>query len=168
MSSIPEGIKIPEFVFRGAPLDKEQAGNLLRLIMASMEKGEKNLDEEDTISGMFLSQVAIKRIEAYGLPKITAPFFLASLMTFMKSPGMVMGMLWLAKCYSDKTGKKRLTVQDWCEMFPLGTPTEKECNEWWDSQKVTWKRQGMESDNMVDYPELWGFKVISEDTDVTV
>ena len=164
----PEEAKIPEFTFVGKPLNKEQTSMLMQLIMASMGKGEKDLADEETLNSVFLAQIAIKRIAAYGLPKITAPFFMASLITFANTPGMIMGMLWLAKCYSDKVGKKRLTVQDWCEMFPVGTPTEEECEKWWDSQKITWERKGMESDNTVDYPELWGSKVVPTEEETFV
>lgn len=150
---------IPKFEFTGSPLDPEKTMMLMGLIVAtkSPDNPEVPMEKDGNLMDMFLAKVAEARIRVYPLPfNITNFFFAASMITFMNTPGMVMGMLWLAKCYAEKTGKKVLTVGDWCEMFPVGTPTPEECERWWDAQKVTWERKSLESDNMVDYPELWG------------
>lgn len=154
---ITEGAKIPEFKFKGVPLTQEQTELVFSLIVNSKGESEVDVSLDENINSTFLAEVAIKRMRAYNLPfKITNYFFVASVITFMNTPGMVMGMLWIAKCYADRTKKDNLTIQDWCELFPWGAPTQEECDTWWDSQKVTWERHGVESDNMVDYLELWG------------
>jgi len=157
-ASGPEGASIPVFEYKGAPLNKENALTLTSLIVASLEDGkEEPMEKDDILMNMFLAKVAEARIRVYPLPfNISNMFFAASVLTFVRSPGMVMGMLWLAKCYAEKKGKKLLKVEDWCNMFMSGPPTEAECEKWWDAQKVTWERKSMQSDNMVDYPELWG------------
>lgn len=153
-----ETAAIPEFKFVGQPLSKQNTETLMGLVMASFNAGaEKPMEQDTVLMDMFLAKVAEKRIQFYPLPfNITNFFFAASVLTFVNTPGMVMGMLWIAKCHADKFGKKLLTVSDWCEIFPRGAPTDKECEEWWDAQKVPWKGSSGESDNLVDYPYLWG------------
>lgn len=40
-------------------------------------------------------------------------------------------------------------------MFPFGTPSEEELEEMWDSQKCE-KANALDSDNLLDYYEVWG------------
>lgn len=160
MTVVPDGTKIPEFEFQGQPLDKENTGRLLSLVMLGMQGVDVPMEEDGNIADLFLTKVASKRIKAYGLPfNLSNLFFVASVMTFVTTPGMVMGLLWLAKRYADRTQKTLLKIEDWCEIFPFGTPREEDQETWWDAQKVTWDRKSLESDNMVDYPSLWGSSI---------
>jgi len=159
---------IPELEFKGAPLSQEKMKMLLGLLMASYQSKETPLEKDSLLMEEFLPKVAEARIRVYPLPfNITNLFLVASVMTFVNSPGMVMGMLWLAKRYYDRTGKKLLGVPEWCEMFPWGPPTPEECERWWDAQKMPKElRSSLMMDNMVDYPVLWGCqeKLIGEVT----
>jgi hypothetical protein len=149
---------IPEFKFKGRQLDKEETANLMSLLLASKKGTEMPMKDDPELMKLFPAQVAAKRIEVYPLPFcLTNLFFIMSIMTFVRSPGNVMGLLWLAKNYSDKRKKSLLTLEDWCEIFPWGVPTEKEFITWWGTQKVAPEDRGpMEPDNLVDYSELWG------------
>jgi len=150
--------RIPEFQFRGSPLSEDNTVRLLDMALTTLNKPEleKPIEQDEVLKTVFGAQIAVKRISVWELPfNISNFFFIASVMTFVNSPGMVVAMLWLAKCYAEKNKKTYLNLSDWCELFPAGTPTEQECSDWWDSQKIPFEERTTTNDNLVDVRELW-------------
>jgi len=128
-------MSIPEFTFRGTPLTTETMMNITGLIMNSGK--EQPLNEAQDLKGEFAAEMILKRIKAYELKFTISDFFLvASLTTFANNPVKLMIMLWLAFQYHKKTGKDFLGIQEWCEIFPVGTPNETEMQDMWESQKT--------------------------------
>jgi hypothetical protein len=152
--------KLPEFIFKGKQLNPEQSRILLGCIMATKDASWKEsvFDEEPTLCNNMAAKIISKRINVYGLAyKLSSSFFAMSLLTMLKTPGDCMILLRLCHQYHKKTGKTFLDINDWCEMFPFGVPTEDEKQQWWESQKIPYEDRpaGSLMDNLVDIPELW-------------
>mgnify|MGYP001021929473 CR=1 FL=1 len=147
-SIISESISpIPKFEFVGQPLSEEQSRQLMALLL-NKDK-DVPLAQEPILANEKSSQMILKRIEAFKLPfTITAQFMIASIMTWVSSPGKLVALLWLCHNYHKQTGKTLLNIEDWTNMFPWGTPTDKEFGLWWDKQKCKY-------DNKVDLLSLW-------------
>jgi len=152
MSTLPV---IPVFEYRGTPLDDDSMRAFCAMVFN--KELECPLSDDPNICDIFLSKVALQRIRAYCLPfSVTNFFFAASLMTFVRNPAHVMGLLWVTHCHSVRTGLRTYDLNVWSsELFPMGTPSKEEFEKWWVSQKVTWETHFPEPDNMVDYPNLW-------------
>jgi hypothetical protein len=140
-------MSIPEFKFTGEQLSVENTGQLTGLIMNSDKQQELSKAEE--LMEEFSAQMIQKRLEVYGLKyRLTDFFLVASVLTFATNPGKLMIMLWLAHQYWRKSKKELLGIEEWCLIFPDGTPTEDELKVMWDSQKS-------EGNNMLDNPKNW-------------
>jgi len=144
--------QIPEFHFQGHRLTKENSERLIQFILAANK--DVLLSETEEIAKTFLAQIFLKRIAGYKLPyTVTTAFFMMSMLTFVDRPGNVMILLWLCHQYFKKTGKVKLGIAEWVDIFPWGTPTKEEREKWWDSQKIKpEERVGL---NLVDLPEMW-------------
>lgn len=145
--------EIPEFVFTGKPLEEKDCGILMQFFFAAQAGKEGKLtDAPPEIAKTMPVQIFLKRLEVYGLKFSVSEFFMCmSMLTMVRTPGDTMILLRLCYQYWKKTGKEFLTVADWCEMFPMGTPTEEERRVMWDSQKDANQPLG----NMVDNMEFW-------------
>lgn len=147
-------MSIPDFKFVGEPLTVENMKVITGFIVNSDDEVPHQEDgvfqEDKTLQ--FYSGMVQKRIEAYGLKfQLTNFYLLSSILTFAKSPGLIMIGLWQAHQYSKRTGKSLLGIADWCHIYPMGTPTEEECNTFWDSQKADGEPLG----NMLDNVKYW-------------
>lgn len=142
---------IPTFEFKGQKLTNENIMTLMGLLNNS---GEVPLEKDIQLASIFLPKIFLVRIKGYGLKFNVSNYFMAmSILTFVDNPGKTMLLLRLAYQYWKKTNKEYLSIKEWCEIFPWGTPTEEELKQMWDSQKCS--REGFGSDNLLDKAELW-------------
>jgi hypothetical protein len=147
---------IPEFKFQGQPLSEEQTKDLQGILsFLKMGKGvmEIPFDQDEDFKNEFIGKMVAKRLEAYQLPFTMSNLFLGmSVHTWVNNPGKIMMLLRLAYQEWKDTGKEYFTIEDWASsFFPMGTPTEEEQSQWWNSQKDPESPLG----NMVDNPEYW-------------
>jgi hypothetical protein len=146
---------IPQFKFRGQQLDKEQSEMCLKLLLTTRHDPsvEKPFQEDVDLMNEFPAKVIAKRIEHYPLPfNITNLFLVMSLFCGFDSPGKWMCLLWIVHNVAKARNQKLFTLENWCEMFPWGTPTEEEFQTWWDSQKDE------HGNNRVDNPQEWAIE----------
>jgi hypothetical protein len=67
-----------------------------------------------------------------------------------KSAGVSVMYIWYLQYKSKKRNIKEISLESFCEIFPVGFPSEDDLHRMWDNQKVLVK--GMGSDNLLDYP----------------
>lgn len=147
--------RLKDFEFMGRRLTEEEMRQILGMHLHSTS--ERLLEDSPSLADQFLAKILIKRLQAYSLPfTITDLFFVASLLTFVDRPGLVMILLRL--CYQcwKRTGQTRFGIESWSvELFPFGVPTEQDCETYWESQKGSWGVGGIGHDNLLDDPENW-------------
>lgn len=143
---------IPEFEFKGEPLSSENSEMFLNLILSK----EKEVPlHASTIAEDQISKIFLLRIKTYDLKFMVTDFFFSfCVWLFIDRPGRLMILLRLCYQYWRDTEKELIGIEDFAQMFPFGTPTEVELKEMWYSQKFP-DRPSLESDNLLDYPELW-------------
>ena len=143
-------MSVPEFKFQGQPLTEETMRMVTGMLMNT--KNEKPLPEEEDLKTDFSTQMLLKRIEGYGLKFMISNFFLAaSVLTFADNPGKLMILLWETNKYHKRTGKDFIGIEDWCLIFPDGTPSDDDMKTFWDSQKSDEDPLG----NMLDNGSYW-------------
>ena len=144
---------IPEFTFKGEQFSEENSKNFLQLLLNA--KKEISLKESE-IKSERSAQIFLERIEVYRLKFVVSDFFfIMCMMTFVKSPGHIMILLRLCYQYWEKTDKDFIGINEFAEIFSYGTPTDKELETMWDSQKY-FEREPGGSDNLLDYYISWG------------
>jgi len=144
---------IPEFIFTGQSLSKENSELYIKLLLYGREK-EAPLGES-SIATDSISQIFLKRIKGYKLKfTVTDLFFGFCVELFVDSPGILMILLRLCYQYWRNTGQELIGVEDFAYIFPCGTPNKDELKEMWESQKYR-DHPALSSDNLLDYPELW-------------
>ena len=143
-------MSIPEFTFSGEPLSDNNMGVISGFLL-NRDK-EEELSTDELLNKEFTTKLVLKRFEAYDLKfKITNFFLVASLTTFADNPAKIMIMLWFAFKYWKRTNKELIGIEDWCHIFPMGTPTDEELKVMWDSQKG----EGEPIGNMLDNSTYW-------------
>lgn len=137
------------FKLETRPLIETESGQLLQMIIFAKNGGEKELKDEEHFKDDFLAQVAVKRIEVMKIVNVSNLFFNISLITFMNRVAVTVMLLWLANNYAKKINKNYLTIDDWCQMFPLGVPTDDSLHKFWKSQKMS------DGKNYIDTGDAW-------------
>lgn len=79
--------------------------------------------------------------------------------TLVLAPNPAVVVMYL-HAIAQKTRNEVFTINDFCELFPNGFPTEETLNEAWDAQKVRDAKIGMGNDNLLDNPDV--FKALYE------
>lgn len=148
-----EGLpELPDFLFKGQPLTREQSGHFMSLYM---NKESEEALQDSKLANEFLSQVLLKRVRALELPFTFTDFFLImSIDCFVDRPGMIIILLRLCyQLWKDK-GVTHFGIDQWAIMFPFGCPSAQDLDKYWDSQKFV-ERKSPASDNLLDYSCFW-------------
>jgi len=98
----------------------------------------------------FLYKLMEKRIEVihdFELDERTLVF----LCCICKSAGISVMYCWYLQYESKKRNIRHISLETFCEIFPMGFPSEDDLSRLWDAQKVHSERMG--SDNLLDYPQ---------------
>ncbi len=118
-----------------------------RMLMALLlsEKNSINIPEKEK---PFLYAVIEKRVTHCFTIQITDSRLLLFLAFIAKSPGVAILYLWYLQYWCFNSNIRKLDLETFCEIFPMGFPTDLELRRIWNSQKVD-REAG--SDNLVDY-----------------
>lgn len=134
----------------------EETGKLLIQMMVG---GEMPMDAIPEKEKPQLYRIIESRTRACFTMEIKDPRVIIFLMQISKNPGNAIMYLAFFQWYCYKNNKPVLTIEDICEAFPMGFPSEDDMLKVWDSQKVK-KEQGHNnegnfSDNLVDYQSAY-------------
>jgi hypothetical protein len=134
-----------------APLTPDSSKMLITMLMgdSTPERLEKlHLD----MMTVFPYAVMYKRLESFRpvACKNIDKRVLVLVSALCTSPGQA--VLW-AYTLAALAASKLYTLEDWCETFPVGTPTEEAISKLWDHQKGF--KHGIEADNLLDNPDYW-------------
>ena len=147
----------------------EQENSIEELFAKEFEKTKKE-PMDDFVSEMLVKLILSKNM-SYSIPEGEKPFLyklmekrisvihdfeldertLVFLCCICKSAGVCVMYVWYLQYESKKRNMKQISLEDFCEIFPMGFPSEDDLHRLWDSQKVLTK--GMGSDNLLDYPQ---------------
>ena len=94
----------------------------------------------------FLYKVIEKRVQVV-FSYTLSPDLIVFLMMLAQSPGTAIMYLWYLQYQSKKTRQTHFTLQNFCEIFPVGFPSSKDMQKIWDAQKTPMIAG---SDNLVD------------------
>ena len=148
---------------------KTQPNSIEELFAKEFEKTQKNpMNEKD-------SEILIKLISsknsAYQIPEEEKPFLykllekrieavhdfevdvrtLIFLSCICRSAGVGVMYCWYLQYQSKKRNIRHISLETFCEIFPMGFVSEDDLGRLWDGQKV--HSEGMGSDNLLDYTQ---------------
>jgi hypothetical protein len=146
----------------------EQDNSIEELFAKEFEKTEKHPMDEFTTE--MLVKLHLSKNTSYAIPEGEKPFLyklmekrievlhdfeldertLLFLCCICKSAGVSVMYIWYLQYKSKKRNIKEISLESFCEIFPVGFPSEDDLHRMWDNQKVLVK--GMGSDNLLDYP----------------
>lgn len=146
----------------------EQDNSIEELFAKEFEKTEKYPMDDFTTE--MLVKLTLSKNTSYAIPEGEKPFLyklmekrievlhdfeldertLLFLCCICKSAGVSVMYIWYLQYKSKKRNIKEISLESFCEIFPVGFPSEDDLHRIWDNQKVLVK--GMGSDNLLDYP----------------
>jgi|688.fasta_scaffold05151_34 hypothetical protein len=146
----------------------EQDNSIEELFAKEFEKTEKYPMDDFTTE--MLVKLTLSKNTSYAIPEGEKPFLyklmekrievlhdfeldertLLFLCCICKSAGVSVMYIWYLQYKSKKRNIKEISLESFCEIFPVGFPSEDDLHRMWDNQKVLVK--GMGSDNLLDYP----------------
>jgi hypothetical protein len=146
----------------------EQDNSIEELFAKEFEKTEKYPMDDFTTE--MLVKLTLSKNTSYAIPEGEKPFLyklmekrievlhdfeldertLLFLCCICKSAGVSVMYIWYLQYKSKKRNIKEISLESFCEIFPVGFPSEDDLHRMWDNQKVFVK--GMGSDNLLDYP----------------
>jgi hypothetical protein len=148
-------------------MDKDTCDVFLRLMISRMQNKDRlqsvkefNIPEKEK---PFIVKMLEGRLKMYQfkINDFDLRFFLAVL---CKNPGNVVLYLWYLQYWCKKNNVKELDLENFSNrIFPYGFPSEDTLLRIWDGQKVD--REGMASDNLVDYGTAGQSLVFEEKTE---
>lgn len=147
----------------------EQENSIEELFAKEFEKTKKE-PMDDFVSEMLVKLILSKNM-SYSIPEGEKPFLyklmekrisvihdfeldertLVFLCCICKSAGVCVMYVWYLQYESKKRNMKQISLENFCEIFPMGFPSEDDLHRLWDSQKVSRKEMG--SDNLLDYTQ---------------
>ncbi len=115
---------------------------------------ENGIDPE--IKNTFMFRVFKNRLEAYAPDVIcgNAPFVF--LVCLCKTPAEAVMWAYTLKHMSILEHGEKITIKTLTKYFPTGFPKESTMHSCWDNQKG--RANGVDGDNLLDYPEYWKFE----------
>lgn len=148
---------------------KEQPNSIEELFAKEFEKTKKNPMDKDTSE--ILMKLIMSKNSSYQIPEKDKPFLykllekrievlhsfevddrvLLFLCCICRSAGVGVMYCWYLQYQSKRKNTKEISLETFCEIFPMGFPSEDDLSRLWDAQKV--KTKGMSSDNLLDYPQ---------------
>lgn len=98
----------------------------------------------------FISALVESMLESRFTFQMSNPMIFFVSLLAKNAGGCVMYLTYLQ--YQAKLKEDRqITAKDFCDIFPVGVPTEKSISDLWDRQKVERGERGLDSDNLLDY-----------------
>ena len=147
----------------------EQDNSIEELFAKEFEKTEKHPMDEFTYE--MLVRLSLSRNRSNSIPEGEKPFLyilmekrisvihdfeldertLVFLCCICKSAGVCVMYIWYLQYESKKRNMKQISLEYFCEIFPMGFPSDDDLHRLWVSIKVSSK--GLGSDNLLDYPQ---------------
>ena len=127
------------------PMDNDLGMTLAQLLLCP--KGELNIPQKEK---PFLYQLIEKRIEHCFTFKIDDARLILFIAALSESAGTAVMYLWYLQWWCFRNSVEVIDLNIFCQrIFPMGFFSKEDLQKVWDGQKV--KRDGMASDNLVDY-----------------
>lgn len=127
------------------PMEKDTSEILMKLILS--KNSSFNIPDEEK---PFVYQVLEKRIKVLHDFEVDDRVLLF-LCCICRSVGVGVMYCWYMQYESKKRNIRHISLETFCEIFPMGFPSEDDLSRLWDAQKVHSER--MSSDNLLDYPQ---------------
>jgi hypothetical protein len=147
----------------------EQENSIEELFAKEFQKTKKYPMDDFTTE--MLVKLSLSKNMSYAIPEGEKPFLyklmekrisvihdfeldertLVFLCCICKSAGVCVMYAWYLQYESQKRNMKEISLEYFCEIFPMGFPSDDDLHRLWVEQKVNSK--GLGSDNLLDYPQ---------------